>query len=127
MPGTTAASRRFQGLRVGPWLDLCPRTGLENMTGMQLVDSLATSWSWFTIYTIVVFSYKYHEVLDSLYKEYGPVVKEDIGGRVLVHIFNPDDIKTVIWKSHIWRKIDYTKITLFRYTLLRENTPSYRL
>ncbi len=41
------------------------------------------------------YRYKYHQVLDSLHKEYGPVVKEDIGGRVLVHAFDPEDIKTV--------------------------------
>ena len=38
---------------------------------------------------------KYHEALSQLYRKYGPVVKEDIGGRTVVHVFEPEDIKTV--------------------------------
>ncbi len=40
--------------------------------------------------------FKYHEVLSSLYVNYGPLVKEKIGGRkTLVHVFHPDDIQKV--------------------------------
>ena len=36
---------------------------------------------------------KYHEALSALHREYGPLVKENIGGRVIVHVFDPEDIK----------------------------------
>ena len=36
---------------------------------------------------------KYHEALASLHRDYGPVVRENIGGRVIVHVFDPEDIK----------------------------------
>lgn len=38
---------------------------------------------------------KYHRVLNSLYQEYGPVVRENIADKTLVHVFEPEDIKTV--------------------------------
>ena len=38
---------------------------------------------------------KYHHALASLHKEYGPIVKEDLGGREIIHLFDPEDIKTV--------------------------------
>lgn len=38
---------------------------------------------------------KYHEALKTLYRTYGPLVKENLGGRVIVHVFQPEDIKTV--------------------------------
>ena len=28
-----------------------------------------------------------------MYVEYGPLVKENIGGKVIVHVFDPEDIK----------------------------------
>jgi hypothetical protein len=40
--------------------------------------------------------FRYNKVLNSLYKEYGPVVKENFGDRTVVHVFEPEDIKTVI-------------------------------
>jgi hypothetical protein len=45
--------------------------------------------------------FKYHEALAQLHKEYGPLVKENIGGRVIVHVFDTEDIKTVTccWKK----------------------------
>ena len=36
---------------------------------------------------------KYHEALAALHRDYGPVVRENIGGRVIVHVFDPEDIK----------------------------------
>ena len=39
--------------------------------------------------------FRYQKVLLSLYKEYGPIVKENFGDRNLVHVFDPEDIKTV--------------------------------
>ena len=30
-----------------------------------------------------------------MYRRYGPLVKENIGGKVIVHVFDPEDIKTV--------------------------------
>lgn len=37
----------------------------------------------------------YHKVLNLLYQEYGPVVKENFGDRTIVHVFEPEDIKIV--------------------------------
>ena len=39
--------------------------------------------------------FRYQKVLQSLYREYGPVVKENFGDRTIVHVFDPEDIKTV--------------------------------
>jgi len=38
---------------------------------------------------------QYHLALLDLYNEYGPIVKENIGGKDIVHVFDPDDIKTI--------------------------------
>ena len=38
---------------------------------------------------------KYHRVLNALYQEYGPVVRENIADKTLIHVFEPEDIKTV--------------------------------
>lgn len=39
---------------------------------------------------------KYHEALVAMNKEFGPLVKENLGaGKEIVHVFDPDDIKTV--------------------------------
>lgn len=45
----------------------------------------------FGIYNIL----KYHKVLDMLYKKYGPIVKEKYGNEIVIHIFDPNDSKTV--------------------------------
>ena len=39
--------------------------------------------------------FRYQKVLQTLYREYGPVVKENFGDRTIVHVFDPEDIKTV--------------------------------
>ena len=41
--------------------------------------------------------FRYQKVLQSLHREYGPVVKENFGDRTIVHVFDPEDIKTVSW------------------------------
>lgn len=38
---------------------------------------------------------KYQHALESLHKEYGSLVKENLGGRTIIHVFDPEDIKTV--------------------------------
>ncbi len=39
---------------------------------------------------------RYPEVLRELHAEYGPLVKQNLGnGRDVVHVFQPEDIKTV--------------------------------
>ena len=38
---------------------------------------------------------KYQHALLAHHKEYGPIVKENLGGREIIHVFDPDDIKTV--------------------------------
>merc|ERR1719259_900663 len=38
---------------------------------------------------------QYHLALQDMYQKYGPLVKENIGGKVIVHVFDPEDIKTV--------------------------------
>ena len=38
---------------------------------------------------------EYHIVLENLYRKYGPVVREDIGTETVIHVFDPDDVKTV--------------------------------
>ena len=43
---------------------------------------------------------KYHEALKSLHQQYGPVVRQKIGGKFVVHVFDPEDIKTVIGVLH---------------------------
>ncbi|XP_059087121.1 probable cytochrome P450 CYP44 [Tigriopus californicus] len=46
--------------------------------------------------------FKYHEALQSLYRTYGPVVKQSIGGRVIVHVFEPSDIQCVYSQEGKW-------------------------
>ena len=52
--------------------------------------------------TVNVFTFrlKYHEALASMYKQFGPIVIEKIGtDKDIVHVFDPDDIKTVSYRS----------------------------
>ena len=37
---------------------------------------------------------KYQHALESLNKEYGPIAKQNLGGREIIHVFEPEDIKT---------------------------------
>ena len=38
---------------------------------------------------------EYHNALFDMYQQYGPIVREKIGGKYIVHVFDPEDIKTV--------------------------------
>nr|CAD7456203.1 unnamed protein product [Timema tahoe] len=38
---------------------------------------------------------QYHKVLAGLYQKYGPLVRQNFGSNPVVHVFEPDDIKTV--------------------------------
>lgn len=38
---------------------------------------------------------EYHKVLPWLYKKYGPIVKEKYGKETIIHVFEPDDAKTI--------------------------------
>ncbi len=38
---------------------------------------------------------KYHEALKMMRQTYGSIVKENLGGKVIIHVFDPEDIKTV--------------------------------
>nr|QGQ60786.1 CYP44 [Eurytemora pacifica] len=38
---------------------------------------------------------QYHEALKDMHLKYGPLVKENIGGKIVIHVFDPEDIKTV--------------------------------
>lgn len=45
----------------------------------------------FGIYNIL----EYHNVLPLLYKKYGPIVKEKYGKETIIHVFEPEDARTV--------------------------------
>lgn len=47
--------------------------------------------------------FKYHEALRTMRKTYGPIVKENLGGKVIVHVFDPEDIKTVGASTSFYR------------------------
>jgi hypothetical protein len=47
--------------------------------------------------------FKYHEALKAMRQTYGPIVKENLGGKVIVHIFDPEDIKTVSPKYFVFQ------------------------
>lgn len=38
---------------------------------------------------------RYHKVLEDLYEKYGPLVRQDLGNGTIIHIFDPEDIRTV--------------------------------
>ena len=38
---------------------------------------------------------EYHLALLDMYRRYGPIVRENIGGTTIVHVFDPEDIKSV--------------------------------
>lgn len=39
---------------------------------------------------------EYHKTLDVLFKDYGPLVKEQLGTVTVVHVFSPDDLKILL-------------------------------
>ena len=49
------------------------------------------------LYSLGVFDrFAYQDTLKTLYNQYGPVVKENLWGSQVVHVFEPEDIKTVM-------------------------------
>ena len=64
---------------------------LMSIPGPQQYPIVGTLPSYWTKYDKL----RYNKVLSQLYKEYGPVVKEKFGDKTIVHIFEPEDIKTV--------------------------------
>ncbi|XP_048741993.1 probable cytochrome P450 CYP44 [Ostrea edulis] len=56
---------------------------------------------------------RYQDALISRYKEYGPIVKENIAGITSVRIFDPDDVRTVFLNEdkqpHVAPLLDTTK------------------
>ena len=44
---------------------------------------------------------EYHLALLDMYRRYGPIVRENIGGTTIVHVFDPEDIKRA-WKPDIF-------------------------
>ena len=38
---------------------------------------------------------QYHLALMDMFRRHGPLVRENIGGKTVVHVFDPDDIKNV--------------------------------
>ncbi|XP_014260065.1 probable cytochrome P450 CYP44 [Cimex lectularius] len=40
----------------------------------------------------------FHQTIDNLYKRYGPLVKQNLGNKTIIHAFSPEDAKT-IYKS----------------------------
>lgn len=38
---------------------------------------------------------KYHKVLQHIHEKYGPLVKERLGSKTIVHVFDPDDAKYI--------------------------------
>lgn len=39
---------------------------------------------------------QYDEMLRKLHEKYGPVVRQDIGTRTVIHAFDPDDVQIVL-------------------------------
>ena len=78
---------------------------------------------------------EYHLALTDMYREYGPVVREDIGGRTigrsedteeditehfLVHVFSPEDIKAVYSVEGKWPVIPPLQETTAMYREQKE-------
>jgi len=45
---------------------------------------------------------RYHEALLAMHRRYGPLVRERIGRKTIVHVFSPDDIQTVYAAEGKW-------------------------
>jgi len=66
---------------------------------------------------------QYHLALLNMYKQYGPVVKENLGGKEIVHVFDPDDIKTVYNIEGRWPVIPPLQETTQMYRKQKEMSP----
>jgi hypothetical protein len=38
---------------------------------------------------------QYHKVLQTIHNSYGPIAKQHLGSEIVVHVFDPEDIRTV--------------------------------
>ena len=38
---------------------------------------------------------EYHLLLGDLHRQFGPVVRSQLAGRTVIHVFQPEDIQTV--------------------------------
>jgi len=63
---------------------------------------------------------EYHLALLDMYQEYGPLVRENIGGKTIVHVFDPDDIKTVYSIEGKWPIIPPLQETTAMYREQKE-------
>lgn len=48
---------------------------------------------------------QYHKVLQQLNNQYGPLVKQQLGSETVVHVFDPDDVKTVYQAEGKWPQV----------------------
>jgi Cytochrome P450 len=48
---------------------------------------------------------QYHKVLQQLNNQYGPLVKQQLGSETVVHVFDPDDVKTVYLAEGKWPQV----------------------
>ncbi|XP_033758347.1 probable cytochrome P450 CYP44 [Pecten maximus] len=65
----------------------------------------------------------YQAVLESRWKEYGPVVKETIGRNTTVRLFDPDDVQTVYKHEGVWPKIIPILESSMKYRESRDMSP----
>lgn len=58
---------------------------------------------------------RYHKVLQQLNNQYGPLVKQQLGSETLVHVFDPDDAKTVYQAEGKWPQVSPLQETVQLY------------
>ena len=63
---------------------------------------------------------EYHLALKDMHQEFGPLVKEQIGTRTILHVFCPDDIKTVYSVEGKWPVIPPLQETTAMYREQKE-------
>ena len=56
---------------------------------------------------------EYHLALLDMYRQYGPIAKENIGGTTIVHVFHPEDIKSVYSIEGKWPVIPPLQVNIF--------------
>ena len=57
---------------------------------------------------------EYHLALLDMYRQYGPIVRENIGGTTIVHVFHPEDIKSVYSIEGKWPIIPPLQVNKYR-------------
>lgn len=73
------------------------------------------------LYKFGVFSVEnYPDVLNKLHLEYGPICRENIGGKTIVHIFDPEDARTIFANEDKSPLIVPLQETAQQYRKLRE-------